>query len=388
MKIKIGIACVLVILFSMAGYFSCVFKWSDSKTSASELKGAALMPPVEVAVCTVIAEPLVFTKDLPGRTSAFKIAEIRPQVSGIILKRMYTEGSVVQKGQQLYQIDDAAYQAAYDKALASLEQVTASMKSIEPKAQRYEQLLKAGSVTLQAYDDVMASLLQTKAGIAFAQANVTEAKINLDHTRVFAPISGRIGRSDVTEGSLVTNGQAMALATIQDLDQIYVDVNQSSQDVMTLKKMLNSQTSVPLATLLLNGGEDVYAHKGRVLFSDITVDQGTGMVQIRIVFPNPENQLLPGLFVKARLAYSRQENAITIPQQAVVRSPDGQVMVWLYDEVSGTVNTHAITLSQAIGDKWVVTSGLRPQDRIVVSGLQKIRPMAKVMPVEFSASNS
>lgn len=186
----------------------------------------------------------------------------------------------------------------------------------------------------------------------------------------------------------MTNGQAMALATIQNVDQIYVDVNQSSQDVMILKKMLDSQASVPLATLLLNGGEDVYAHKGKVLFSDITVDPGTGMVQIRIVFPNPENQLLPGLFVKARLAYSRQDNAITIPQQAVVRSPDGQVMVWLLDETSGTVNTQVITLSQAIGDKWVVTSGLKPQDRVVVSGLQKIRPMAKVTPVEFLPSNS
>ncbi|MBU1196000.1 MAG: efflux RND transporter periplasmic adaptor subunit [Proteobacteria bacterium] len=388
MKIKTGIACVLVILFSLAGYFSFVFKSSDINTLASELQEAALTPPAEVAVHTVIPEPLVLTRDLPGRTSAFKIAEIRPQVSGIILKRMYTEGSVVQKGQQLYQIDDAAYQAAYDKALASLEQVKASMKSIEPKARRYEQLLKAGSVTVQAYDDVMASLAQTKAGIAFAQASVVQAKIDLDHTRVFAPISGRTGRSNVTEGALVTNGQAMALATIQNVDQIYVDVNQSSQDVMTLKKMLDSQASVPLATLLLNGAEDVYAHKGRVLFSDITVDPGTGMVQIRIVFPNPENQLLPGLFVKARLAYSRQDNAITIPQQAVVRSPDGQVMVWLYDETSGTVNTHAITLSQAIGDRWLVTSGLKSRDRVVVSGLQKIRPMAKVTPVEFLPSNS
>lgn len=388
MKKKLFIAGVLLILFSGAAYFLYMNRQSVAQTSASGPKNADSIPPVEVTVYTVKQEVLIFTKDLPGRTSAYKISEIRPQVSGIILKRMFTEGSVVKKGQQLYQIDAAAYQAEYDKALASLEQAQASMKAIEPKAKRYERLLEAGSVSIQAYDDVRASLDQNTAAIAFAKATVAEAKINLDHTRVFAPISGRIGRSNVTEGALVTNGQPMALATIQDLDQIYVDVNQSSQEAMAMRKVINSQSSLPQATLLLNGGEEVYAHKGKVLFSDITVDEGTGMIQTRILFPNPENQLLPGLFVKARLEQSRQEGAITIPQQAIVRSPDGQVMVWLFDKATGTVNTHTIAISQAIEDKWVVLSGLKPQDRVVVSGLQKIRPMAKVIPVEYSPSNS
>ncbi len=345
-------------------------------------KEASKRPPVEVSVHTVQSEKMVFTTKLPGRTSAYKIAEIRPQVSGIIVRRMFTEGSKVQKGQQLYQIDSAMYQAAYDKALAGLAQIQANMTSLEPRFIRYQKLLDAGGVSRQEYDDAAAALAQAKAGIAMARAQVAEAKINLDRTRILAPISGRIGRSHVTEGALVTTGQAMALAVVQDLDQIYVDVRQSSQDTLQMQKQIRSRNGAPKATLLISTDDETYPHKGRILFSDITVDETTDMVRIRILFPNPENVLLPGLFVKARIELSRQDNAIGIPQQAVIRSSDGQAQVWLVDEQTQTVNFRTITISQALENRWLVTSGLKPGDRIVVEGLQKIQPMTKVSPVE------
>ncbi len=375
---------IILALCSGVAYFAYSYKPALAPAQAGETQ----RPPVEVTAYTVKHETLVFTKDLPGRTSACKIAEIRPQVSGIILKRLFTEGSVVKKGQQLYQIDPATYQAAYDKALAGLAQAQANIKAIEPKARRYTRLVKVGGVSRQEYDDVIASLAQSQAGIAVAKASVAAAKINLDYTRVFAPISGRIGRSRVTEGALVTSGQATEMATIQNLDEIYVDVNQSSQDLMRLRKQIRSQAEQPEALLLLNSKNDEYDYKGKILFSDVTVDEGTGMVQVRIRFPNPENELLPGLFVRARIEQSREEKAITIPQQAVIRSAGGQVLVWAIDESSETVHTRPITIAQAIGNRWLVTSGLRPGDRIIVEGLQKISPMAKVTPKEFSPSNS
>lgn len=344
-------------------------------------------PPVEVMVHTVIQEDVIFTKDLPGRTSAYQIAEIRPQVSGIILERMFTEGSIVKKGNPLYQIDPATYQAAYDSARAGLAQAEADLKAVEPKAGRYATLVKVGGVSQQAYDDVLAALEQARAGITVAEAKVSTAKINLNYTKVFAPITGRVGRSSVTEGALVTAGQAAALATIQNLDQIYVDVNQSSEDMMNLKKQLMAQTHNPGAVLLMNGENNAYGSKGKIMFSDVTVDPGTGMVQLRILFPNPDDELLPGLFVRARVEQSRQDNAITIPQQSVVRKADGSVVVWAVDE-TGVVNTRKITVSQVIGDKWLVTSGLKPGDKVVVEGLQKISPMAKVTPVEIQPANS
>jgi membrane fusion protein (multidrug efflux system) len=344
-------------------------------------------PLVEVIVHTIKQEAVIFTKDFSGRTSAFQIAEIRPQVSGIVLDRLFTEGSAVIKGQQLYQIDPATYQAAHDSALAGLVQAQADLKAVEPKVERYARLVKLGGVSHQAYDDVVAALAQANAAVTVARANVATAKINLAYTRVFAPISGRIGRSSVTKGALVTAGQATALATIQNLTQIYVDVNQSARNMMKLRRQMTAQTQNPEAMLFIDGETDAYAGKGKILFSDVTVDEGTGMVQLRILFPNPEDELLPGLFVKARVEQSRQPDAITVPQQSVVRNADGSIVVWVVDE-TGTVNTRPIMVSRVIGDKWLVTSGLKPGDRVVVAGLQKIRPLAKVTVVEMQPSKS
>ncbi|MBA3009914.1 MAG: efflux RND transporter periplasmic adaptor subunit [Proteobacteria bacterium] len=383
MKIKL-LSGIIVLALMGAGYF--LFQGQEQVAPAQAQKQQAPAP-TEVMVHTVKYEEIIFTKALSGRTSAYQIAEIRPQVSGIVLNRLFTEGSVVEKGQQLYQIDPATYQAAHARAAAGLSQARADLAAIEPKVKRYARLVTLGGVSHQAHDDVVASLAQANAAVIVAKANVATAKINLDYTRVFAPISGRIGRSLVTEGALVTADQATAMATIQNLSQIYVDVNQSSSEMMKLRNLMKTQTQNPEAVLLINDEDDIYAGKGKILFSDVTVDQGTGMVQLRILFPNPDDELLPGLFVRARIEQSRQDNAITIPQQAVVRNADGSIMVWTVDQ-EGRVNTRPIMVSRIIKDKWLVTSGLKPGDKVVVEGLQKIHPMAKVTIVEMLPSNS
>lgn len=383
MKMKVLTGLGLLVLLGV-GYFWFTGKEPVPRAQAQRQEA----PPVEVRVHTIKQEAVIFTKDLSGRTSAYQIAEIRPQVSGIVLDRLFTEGGHVEKGQQLYQIDPATYQAAHDSALAGLVQAQADLTAVEPKVERYARLVKLGGVSHQAYDDVVAALAQAKAAVTVAKANLATARINLDYTRVFAPIAGRIGRSSVTKGALVTAGQATALATIQNLTQIYVDVNQSSTDMMKLRREMKANTrSNPEATLFIDGDTDAYAGKGEILFSDVTVDEGTGMVQLRILFPNKDGELLPGLFVKARVEQSRLADAITVPQQSVVRNADGSILVWIVDE-TGTVNTRPIMISQVIGDKWLVTSGLKEGDRVVVEGLQKIHPMAKVTIAETPSPKS
>ncbi len=380
MKVRFFSGIIAVVLIGL-----CCFWIADHNSMAQarieNSKATPAPPPVEVNIYTVKAEDLVFTRDLPGRTSAFQVAEIRPQVTGIILKRLFTEGSYVEKGQQLYQIDPATYKAAYDSAAAGLTEARADLKAVEPKAKRYAKLVKMGGVSQQEYDDAVARLAQARAGVAVAKANLATAKINLDYTKVFAPISGQIGRSSVTKGALVTANQTTALATVQNLNQIYVDVNQSSGELMKLRRQMKYRDRNPEAMLILDNEIQPFTVKGTIMFSDVTVDPGTGMVQLRILFPNPDRELLPGLFVRARVEQARQDSAITIPQQSVVRNADGSTFVWAVD-ADNTVRTRNVTLSKAIGDKWLVTTGLTPGDRIVTAGLQKIRPMAKVTPVE------
>lgn len=359
----------------------------ESQALAQEEKQAVQRRPVGVTVYTVTPHEVVFTKDLPGRTSAFQVAEIRPQVTGIILKRLFTEGSLVKKGQQLYQIDPATYQAAYDSAAASLAKAKADLRAVEPKVKRYARLVKMGGVSHQAYDDAVSAQAQAQAGVAVARAQLAATRINLDYTKVFSPISGRIGRSSVTEGALVTANQTMALATVQNLDQIYVDVNQSSDDIMALRSHMKGLDCRPEAGLYVGKAATPYPEKGKILFSDVTVDQGTGMVQLRILFPNPNDDLLPGLFVKARVEQFREESAVTVPQQAVIRSADGSVSVWTVDD-QDTVQPRKITVSQVVGDQWRVTGGLAPGDRVIVAGIQKVRANARVTPVEMNSTNS
>lgn len=378
---RIFVACIAAALLGGIYFWASGPKASEAEIQAQQT--ADPRPPVEVTVYTVKNRAVSLTKDLSGRTSAFKVAEIRPQVTGIVLKRLFTEGTHVDKGQQLYQIDPATYQAAYDSAQANLTKAQADVKAVAPKLERYARLVKMGGVSQQQYDDTVALLAQAEAGVAVAQASLTTAKINLDYTRVFSPISGHIGRSSVTEGALVTANQTEALAVVQNLDQIYVDVNQSSDDLMALRRQMNDPARQTQASLFVGKEKEAYDHSGQILFSDVTVDQGTGMVQLRVLFPNPENELLPGLFVRARVEQFRQKDAITVPQQSVVRNPDSSVSVWAVD-AENTVQERRITVSEVVGDRWLVTSGLEPGDRVVVAGLQKIQPNDKVTPKEIT----
>jgi len=337
--------------------------------------------PVEVVAITVEPGRVALTTELPGRTTAYRVAEVRPQVNGIVLKRLFQEGSEVKAGQQLYQIDPATYQAAVNSALADLVKARASLKSVEAKASRYEDLVRINAVSRQDYDDAIASLDQAKAQIQVADAAVQTARINLGYTKVFAPISGRIGKSSVTEGALVTANQTTSLATITQLDPIFVDVSQSSSELMRLRRTIapggNAAAATAPVTLTLDGTSQPYDLPGRLEFSEVTVDPTTGAVQLRAVFPNPRHDLYPGLFVRARIEQGVKEQAIQVPQKALVRGADGSASVWVIGP-DNKVAPRPVKVSQAVGDTWVVESGLAAGDQVVTEGLQKIRPGAEV----------
>ncbi|EAP8472725.1 multidrug efflux RND transporter periplasmic adaptor subunit AcrA [Salmonella enterica] len=351
-------------------------------------QGGQQMP--EVGVVTLKTEPLQITTELPGRTVAYRIAEVRPQVSGIILKRNFVEGSDIEAGVSLYQIDPATYQATYDSAKGDLAKAQAAANIAELTVKRYQKLLGTQYISKQEYDQALADAQQATAAVVAAKAAVETARINLAFTKVTSPISGRIGKSSVTEGALVQNGQASALATVQQLDPIYVDVTQSSNDFLRLKQELangslkqeNGKAKVDLVT----SDGIKFPQSGTLEFSDVTVDQSTGSITLRAIFPNPDHTLLPGMFVRARLQEGTKPTALLVPQQGVTRTPRGDATV-LVVGADNKVETRQIVASQAIGDKWLVTDGLKAGDRVVVSGLQKVRPGAQVKVQEITADN-
>ncbi|ECO9553156.1 multidrug efflux RND transporter periplasmic adaptor subunit AcrA [Salmonella enterica] len=351
-------------------------------------QGGQQMP--EVRVVTLKTEPLQITTELPGRTVAYRIAEVRPQVSGIILKRNFVEGSDIEAGVSLYQIDPATYQATYDSAKGDLAKAQAAANIAELTVKRYQKLLGTQYISKQEYDQALADAQQATAAVVAAKAAVETARINLAYTKVTSPISGRIGKSSVTEGALVQNGQASALATVQQLDPIYVDVTQSSNDFLRLKQELangslkqeNGKAKVDLVT----SDGIKFPQSGTLEFSDVTVDQTTGSITLRAIFPNPDHTLLPGMFVRARLQEGTKPTALLVPQQGVTRTPRGDATV-LVVGADNKVETRQIVASQAIGDKWLVTDGLKAGDRVVVSGLQKVRPGAQVKVQEITADN-
>ncbi|ASG89275.1 TPA: multidrug efflux RND transporter periplasmic adaptor subunit AcrA [Salmonella enterica subsp. enterica serovar Ball] len=351
-------------------------------------QGGQQMP--EVGVVTLKTEPLQITTELPGRTVAYRIAEVRPQVSGIILKRNFVEGSDIEAGVSLYQIDPATYQATYDSARGDLAKAQAAANIAELTVKRYQKLLGTQYISKQEYDQALADAQQATAAVVAAKAAVETARINLAYTKVTSPISGRIGKSSVTEGALVQNGQASALATVQQLDPIYVDVTQSSNDFLRLKQELangslkqeNGKAKVDLVT----SDGIKFPQSGTLEFSDVTVDQTTGSITLRAIFPNPDHTLLPGMFVRARLQEGTKPTALLVPQQGVTRTPRGDATV-LVVGADNKVETRQIVASQAIGDKWLVTDGLKAGDRVVVSGLQKVRPGAQVKVQEITADN-
>ncbi|HAG4304432.1 TPA: multidrug efflux RND transporter periplasmic adaptor subunit AcrA [Salmonella enterica] len=351
-------------------------------------QGGQQMP--EVGVVTLKTEPLQITTELPGRTVAYRIAEVRPQVSGIILKRNFVEGSDIEAGVSLYQIDPATYQATYDSAKGDLAKAQAAANIAELTVKRYQKLLGTQYISKQEYDQALADAQQATAAVVAAKAAVETARINLAYTKVTSPISGRIGKSSVTEGALVQNGQASALATVQQLDPIYVDVTQSSNDFLRLKQELangslkqeNGKAKVDLVT----SDGIKFPQSGTLEFSDVTVDQSTGSITLRAIFPNPDHTLLPGMFLRARLQEGTKPTALLVPQQGVTRTPRGDATV-LVVGADNKVETRQIVASQAIGDKWLVTDGLKAGDRVVVSGLQKVRPGAQVKVQEITADN-
>ena len=344
--------------------------------------------PPEVGVVTIQPKTLTLTTELPGRTSPHLIAEVRPQVGGIIQKRLFIEGSDVKAGQVLYQIDPATYQAALASARATQARAEATLNVARLKAERYRDLVTIKAVSQQDNDDAQAALMQAEADLAAAKAAVDTARINLAYTKVTAPISGRIGRSSVTDGALVTASQATALATIQQLDPIYVDVTQSTAELLRLKQSITSgvmkKSGSAQVKLLLEDGS-LYSQTGALKFSEVTVDQGTGSVTLRAIFPNPGQTLLPGMFVRAVVEEGINEHAILVPQRGVARTPKGDAVVMVVGN-GEKVEQRPITVVRTVGDAWLVSDGLKAGDRVILEGLQKGRPGTTVKAVPFGST--
>lgn len=339
----------------------------------------------QVSVHIVKSAPLAVTTELPGRTDAYRVAEVRPQVSGIILHRNFTEGSDVKAGESLYQIDPATYQAAYDNAKGELVKAQAAANIAHLTVKRYVPLVGTQYVSKQEYDQAVATAQQADASVVAAKAGVESARINLAYTKVTSPINGRIGKSSVTEGALVTNGQATALATVQQLDPIYVDVTQSSSDFMRLKQQTSLQKGDTSSVELLMENGQPYPLKWTLQFSDVTVDESTGSITLRALFPNPQHMLLPGMFVRARIDEGTQPDAILVPQQGVTRTPRGDATVLVVNE-KNQVESRTVVAPQAIGDRWLITEGLKNGDRVIISGLQKVRPGVTVVAIPDTAA--
>jgi membrane fusion protein (multidrug efflux system) len=353
--------------------------------SACGQKGAGMGAggPTEVGYVVAQAQPVGLTTELAGRTSAYLVSEVRPQVGGVIKARLFQEGSIVHAGQSLYQIDPATYQASVNSAAAALAQAQAQATAAKLKADRYKGLVETGAVSKQDNDDAQASAAQTAAAVAVQKAALDTARINLNYTKVAAPITGRIGKSSVTPGALVTASQTTALATVQDLSKVYVDLTQTSAELLKLQQQFASgkigRSGSAQVTLKLEDGS-TYPIPGRLEFSDITVDTGTGSVGLRAVFDNPNGQLLPGMYVRAVLSQGVASSGILIPQSAVQRDPKGAAMVTVIN-AKGATESRPVTLGQTQGDKWLVTSGLAAGDKVVTEGLQKVRPGAPIKPV-------
>ncbi len=343
--------------------------------------------PVEVGVVTLSAQDVTVASELPGRTVSTSMSEVRPQVSGIIQKRLFTEGSMVRAGQPLYQIDQRLYRASRDEALATLASAQATAAAAQAKAQRYRSLGDTEAVSAQDRDDVIATARQAQAAVQQARASLQTSNVNLEFTLVRAPISGRIGRTLFTPGALVTASQTDPLTTIQQLDPIYVDVTQSSAQLLALRRSLASGKTLPASAtirLKLEDGSD-YPLEGRIEFAEPIVDPDSGTVTLRARFPNPDGLLLPGMFVRVVAPQSVVPNAILAPQQGIARDPKGNATALVVTKAN-KVEQRTVTAAQAIGDKWLITAGLKAGDRLIVEGTDKVQPDATVKPVPVASA--
>jgi membrane fusion protein, multidrug efflux system len=360
------------------------------KNAAAQAPGPG-MPPPEVGVVTVAAERTVMTTELPGRIEATRVAQVRARVPGIVLKRVFQEGSEVKAGEVLFRIDAAPFEATFNSAQAAVAKAEANLAQASLKAQRYKPLVETSAISKQEYDDALTAQKQAAADLASAKATQETARLNLGYATVTAPISGRIGRAQVTEGALVGQGEATPLATIQQLDPVYVNLTQSSAELMQLQRAMASGRLKSVGkdkakvTLVTEDGR-AYPHTGKLLFSDVVVDESTGAITLRAEFPNPGRMLLPGLYVRARLEQAVSENAIMVPQQAVQRDPMG-ASVLLVDN-DGKVKAQPVKADSAQGDKWIISEGLKPGDRIIAEGFQKARPGSIVKAVPWKGADT
>ncbi len=373
----------------MQGYFS---RFSAGLIAAlffaaapSQAQPPAAAPP-QVGVITLATADAVLTTELPGRTAPTLIAEVRPRVNGIIEERLFSEGSVVERGQVLYRLDAALYQAAYNSAQAAQARDEAALSTAKLKADRYKSLASSKAISQEALDDAQSALAEARAVVEVSRAALKTAEIHQEYTRITAPIGGRIGRSEVTVGALVTANQEQALATIQQLDPMYVDLSQSSAQLLRLKhalasgELVRNEAEVKVELILEDGRR--YAHPGVLQFADSTVDAATGTVTVRAQFPNPEQELLPGMYVRAIVQEGMRQNALLVPQKAVSRTAQGQATALVLN-AEDIVEQRTIQADRAVGNQWLVTSGLQAGERLIVDGLQKLKPGGKAVVVEM-----
>ncbi|MCL1125503.1 efflux RND transporter periplasmic adaptor subunit [Shewanella surugensis] len=355
---------------------------SNKENSASGVES-----PIDVGVMTISAKPQVIKVELPGRAVAYLESEVRPQVGGIVIKRSFAEGGFVSKGQSLYQIDPSQYEAALMNAKAELSSAKATLTSAKSKAKRYKVLLKTSAISQQDFDDAQSLYKEAQAQIVVNEANVHTAEINLEYTQVTAPIAGKIGKSSVTKGALVTGNQTDVLAYLQQIDPIYIDIPQSSNQLIYFRNQLKSGELTASDTdnvqLLLNDSS-FYHSLGTIKFSDVNVDEGTGSVTLRAQFPNPEHELLPGMYVRVWLNVGTDEKAILVPQKAVTHNVKGQAVVMLV--IDNKIVSRVVATAEVINNQWRIVSGLEVGDILVVSGLQKIQVGSKINPMPILTS--
>lgn len=353
------------------------------------MPGGGAMPPTEVGVITISPEAVAMTVELPGRVNSVRVAEVRARATGILLKRRFEEGAEVTEGQVLFEIDPAPLQAARDSAKASLLKAEATLEQAQADARRKEALVKINGVSQQAYETAKATARQSEADVLSAKAALETAELNLGYAKVTAPISGRIGKALATEGALASATEATQLAVIKQLDPIFVDFAQSSAEMLKLKRMLDAGKMQGISpqevkiTLTLEDGS-AYAAPGRLVFSDVTVSEQTGSYTLRGEFPNPDRLLMPGMFVRGQIEVAKEAQAITVPQRGVARDANGQTSVLLVN-AQNQVEQRDIKISSAAGNKWIVASGLKAGDRVIIEGLQKVRPGSPANAVPFQA---
>lgn len=362
---------VLIIILSFLYYFKSFYKKASFAPHSNQAAQA-----IPVSAITLQKKTITLKKSLPGRIVPFEVAQIRPQVNGIISDRFFTEGSFVKEGTQLYQIDPAPYQAAYDSAVANLMKSNANLNFAELRAKRAKELIKSKFISPQDYDDAMAQLAQATADISVAKAAVETTKINLAYTKVYAPLSGHIGRSELTKGALVTANQSNALALITQMDPIFVDLTLPIHDFIQWRSALKMPKNNKLL-IFLEGQKTPYPYEGKIQFTDITVDETTNAVLLRTLFPNPNRTLLPGLFVMATLQFAPIE-ALLLPQRSIIRNPDGSASVWYIDK-HNKAYLKKVQVEQAIGDDWLIKTGVLAGDIIITDGIQKLKPGSLVM---------